>query len=161
MNTHILLGTNLGNREQHLEDAIRLISQRIGRISRKSPIYETQSWGYCDNDYLNQIICCDTELPADMLLKATSKIETELGRIRNLQGYEARTIDIDILLYGSEVADSPTLTIPHPRMQDRKFVLIPMCDIDADIVHPVIGKTMNELLQQCTDSCRVKPYNQQ
>ncbi len=161
MNTHILLGTNLGDREGFLKLAIELIEQRVGRVTRKSPIYETQSWGYQDNDYLNQVIVCETTLSPEETLKATSRIENELGRIRDRQGYQARTIDIDILLCGSEVVDSPTLTVPHPRMQERKFVLIPMCQLDGDLMHPTINKTMNELLQQCTDNCNVKPYKQQ
>lgn len=161
MNTHILLGTNLGDRERHLSAAIELIAQRVGRISAQSPIYETESWGYHDNDYLNQVIVIDTELSPNDLLSATSQIETELGRVRDGQGYQARTIDIDILLYGNEVVDSPTLTVPHPRMQERRFVLIPMCDIDAGLVHPTLNKTMKELLQQCTDNCNVKLYKEQ
>ncbi len=137
------------------------MGQRIGNISAESPIYETESWGYHDNDYLNQVVVCDTTLSAEKILTETSLIETELGRVRNGQGYQARTIDIDILLYGNEVVVSPTLTVPHPRMQERKFVLIPMCDLAPSLIHPTLNKTMKELLQCCTDSCNVKLYKKQ
>lgn len=154
----LLLGTNLGDRMHYLESATALIREQVGEITAESPIYETESWGYCDNDYLNQVICCATTLKPEDVLERTSQIENTLGRIRNKEGYQARTIDIDILFHENQVVDTPDLTIPHPRIQERRFVLIPMCDISPEMVHPTLKKTMKELLQCCTDSCNVKLY---
>lgn len=148
----------MGDRESYLSRARTEIDGRVGHIVLSSSIYQTQSWGYNDNDYLNQVIALESEFSPEEILMRTSCIENELGRIRNQEGYQARTIDIDILLYNGVVTNSPTLTIPHPRMQERRFVLIPMCEISENLVHPTLNKTMKELLQSCTDSCNVKLY---
>jgi len=158
MNTHILLGTNLGDREALLEQARVEISALIGRISRQSSIYETQSWGYNDADYLNQVIICETELAPLPLLDTIHGIEARMGRVRSGQGYQARPIDIDILLYGSLCMQSEVLTIPHRLMQERRFVLEPLAEIDGNLIHPRLAASIGRLLKDCRDNSNVKLY---
>lgn len=156
MKVHLLLGTNMGCREQNLLAATGKISADIGPIARESSIYETESWGYSDADYLNQVIICDTDLSPASALERIHDIEQEMGRVRSGKGYEARPIDIDILFYEGIAMDSPTLTIPHPRIQERKFVLIPLCELNPELMHPLLGKSCRELLNECSDNCNVK-----
>ena len=155
---YLSLGSNIPDRAAHLSRATNCIAESIGTIIIKSSIYETQSWGYDDNDYLNMAIEVKTTLSPSDLLKATNKIEADLGRVRSGNGYEARTIDIDILFYYNESLDLPLLTIPHPKIALRRFVLQPMADIAPDFVHPTKGKTMAVLLEECGDEGGVTEY---
>ena len=151
------LGTNLGNREVNLAKAQDLIAKSVGRIDCRSGIYETEPWGFqSENNFLNMVISVHTDLkPAD-LIKKIQNIEDQLGRKRDRCQYISRTIDIDILLYRNKVINKPELKIPHPLIQDRKFVLIPLCEIAPAMIHPVLNKTFAVLLKECKDERNVK-----
>lgn len=158
MTTYLSLGSNIPDRAANLRRAVEQIAVSVGTVTMQSPIYETQSWGYTDGDYLNQTIAVETALPPKQLLAATAAIETALGRVRSGNGYEARTIDIDILFYDNEIIDSPHLTVPHPKIALRRFVLQPTADIAPDFVHPRMGKTIRQLLEECEDEGEVIEY---
>ena len=153
--TYLSLGSNIPDRAANLSRAVERIVESVGTVTMQSPIYETQSWGYSDEDYLNQTIKVETALAPLQLLTTINAIESALGRVRSGNGYEARTIDIDILFYDNETIDLPQLTIPHPKIALRRFVLQPMADIAPDFVHPTMGKTMAVLLEECGDEGEV------
>lgn len=155
-NVFLSLGSNLGDRLSYLNQAVEELELCGIKCVKKSPVYETDSWGYDDEPYLNQVLECETFLTPEKLLEETSKIETLLGRKRTLRGYQARTIDIDILFYDSEIVDIPRLIIPHPKIALRRFVLIPLCDIAPEFLHPVLKKTVRQLLDECEDTGRVE-----
>ena len=130
------LGSNLGDRNAHIEQAIALIHERVGEVVRRSSFIETEPWGFeSENKFLNAVILCETELTPRQLLKATQKIERELGRKKKTASshishlYKDRPIDIDILLYDDLTIDEPDLKIPHPLMEQRDFVMIPLREI--------------------------------
>jgi 2-amino-4-hydroxy-6-hydroxymethyldihydropteridine diphosphokinase len=130
------LGSNLGDRNAHIEQAIALIHERVGEVVRRSSFIETEPWGFeSENKFLNAVILCETELTPRQLLKATQKIERELGRKKKSASshishlYKDRPIDIDILLYDDLTIDEPDLKIPHPLMEQRDFVMIPLREI--------------------------------
>jgi 2-amino-4-hydroxy-6-hydroxymethyldihydropteridine diphosphokinase len=148
------LGTNLGNREENLKKAIVMIGENIGEIVSCSSVYETEPWGFqSENEFLNAVIKVRTELKPPGLLGRILMIEAQLGRLREGEemGYKSRIIDIDILLYGHEIINKKSLQIPHPRIPERKFVLVPLCEISPEMVHPVLKKTLAELLEECKD----------
>ena len=151
------LGTNLGDREKNLEQALDKIAEVIGIIVSRSSVYETEPWGFQSSDqFLNMVIGVDTNLKPSGLLGRLLMIESLLGRLRDGKQYSSRIIDIDILLYGRQKVDTLSLKIPHPRMHERKFVLIPLCEIAPRTVHPVFGKTMTKLLKECEDAGKIK-----
>ena len=132
------LGSNLGNREEHIRKAISLIDERVGKVLRQSSLIETEPWGFeSSNRFLNGVILCETTLSPREILKVTQKIEQELGRKkkskvegqRSKVDYKDRPIDVDILLYDDWQVDEPDLKIPHPLMQERDFVMIPLKEI--------------------------------
>ena len=142
---------------QNLEHCILLIDQLAGKVVKKSGVYKTEPWGYHDPEYyLNQALLCSTKYPPNDLLVILQKIENELGRTRSGKQYEARIIDVDILIYESLIIKSPFLEIPHPRMHLRKFVLKPLVEIAPDLLHPQLFKPMNYLLDVCSDTSFVK-----
>lgn len=148
---YLSLGANKGDRKKALETATEHIAKLIGSIVSASAIHETEPWGFeSDNLFLNQVISVNTELSATEILNLTQQIELEMGRENKSSNgiYNDRVIDIDILLYGEISIQSDRLTIPHPLMQKRRFVLEPLAEIAANLVHPVIGKTIKELLEQ-------------
>ena len=142
---YIGLGSNLGDRAANLAEARRQLAE-AGRIVAVSSIYETEPWGVGPGqpDYLNQVVAMATPLPPSDLLKELLRIERKMGRVRSAPG-DARVIDLDLLLYGDEVIDEPGLTLPHPRMCDRAFVLTPLAEIAPDTVHPANGLTIGAL----------------
>lgn len=153
---YLLLGSNLGDSEKHLRDAVQLINLRLGDIIESSSLYCTASWGKHDQpDFINQVLALDTKLSPKDLLIGILKIESELGRQRN-EKWGSRTIDIDILLFGNEIIDEEDLKIPHPFLHLRRFCLEPLCEIVPELIHPVLNKKMNKILTDLTDSLSVK-----
>ncbi len=140
------LGTNLGDRWKNLEEAIKAISLKMNVLQRSS-VYETKAWGYTNQpDFLNQVIEVNTDLTPLQLLNFVKRTETELGRVENFR-YGPRLIDIDILFYGTVIRNTTRVQIPHPRLHERAFVLVPMAEMEPDFVHPVLQKTVAELLK--------------
>ena len=155
---YLLLGSNLGDREGNLLRARGLIMEKAGEILQSSKIYETAAWGKIDQPaFLNQVITVNTTHEAQALLGQLLDIERMLGRERIIK-WGKRTIDIDILLYGNEVINHPNLVIPHPGIAQRRFTLLPLVEVSAHLVHPVLKKTMAQLLTACTDLLPVVPY---
>jgi len=157
---YIGLGTNLGNREENLKKAIENIITSVGEVISFSGIYVTEPWGFRSEDnFLNMVILINTRLKAVDLLKQLLKIEMQMGRVRETKKYTSRVIDIDILLYENEIINKPYLKIPHPMIQERKFVLVPLCDIAPEMIHPVLKQTFAALLEECKDENIVKRIN--
>jgi 2-amino-4-hydroxy-6-hydroxymethyldihydropteridine diphosphokinase len=153
------IGTNLGNRERNLEKAVNMIENLPGRILQSSSSYETEPWGFqSEEKFLNMVVKIETILTPFTLLEKIHVLESSLGRVRGTERYISRLIDIDILLYDNLIIDDEHLKIPHPLLHERKFVLIPLCEIEPGIIHPVLGKTIGELLQICSDTGVVKLY---
>lgn len=134
---YLSLGTNLGDRQSNLDTALTLIGQRIGTVSAKSSVMETEPWGFeSSNFFLNMAVKVSTKLKPMDVLKAAKEIEREMGRTvkSDTDGYQDRIIDIDILLYDDLVMQTPELTIPHPLMQKRRFVMEPLSEIAPDLI---------------------------
>ncbi|MFZ9694402.1 MAG: 2-amino-4-hydroxy-6-hydroxymethyldihydropteridine diphosphokinase [Chitinophagaceae bacterium] len=148
---YLLTGSNLGQREEFLQKAVEQISIRAGKCIGISSLYETAPWGKTDQpSFLNQAIKLETTLSPLELLTALLEIEQELGITRQ-EKYGPRTIDIDILLYGNEVIDTPQLQVPHPQMAQRRFALLPLLELSPQLIHPAVGISMKVLLDQCPD----------
>jgi 2-amino-4-hydroxy-6-hydroxymethyldihydropteridine diphosphokinase len=150
MRVYFSLGTNLGNRQQNLLAAVSHISQRIGNTVSLSAFYATTPWGFTSpNEFLNAALCTETSLSPPDILRLTQEIERDMGRTaKSVDGaYTDRLIDIDILLCDDLVIHTPTLTIPHPLMHLRRFVLEPLCEIAPDVIHPVLHAGIAELLR--------------
>jgi 2-amino-4-hydroxy-6-hydroxymethyldihydropteridine diphosphokinase len=151
----LLLGSNLGDRLQVLAAAREAIGEQAGSIVTQSAIYETAPWGITDQPaFLNQVIEISTSLLPEDLLRIILNIEHDLGRVR-YERWGARVIDIDILYFGQTVMDSARLTLPHPRIQDRRFVLAPLAEIAPRFLHPLLQKTSSKLLEECPDTSAV------
>lgn len=149
---YISLGSNLGNRAFYLQKAIFLLGERAGEVLEISPVYASPAWGFEGGDFLNACMALKTSLDPESLLGLFLEIERELGRKREAgRGYQSRTLDLDLLYYGSRQLQSPTLTIPHPHLQDRRFILKPLADIAPQHYHPVLQKDHRNLLQECRD----------
>ncbi|MEM9918862.1 MAG: 2-amino-4-hydroxy-6-hydroxymethyldihydropteridine diphosphokinase [Bacteroidota bacterium] len=153
---YLQLGSNMGRRDKHLQLASWLLAQEVGPILQTSQVYETAAWGITEQaDFFNQVLLLQTALAPQELLNVILQIEQKMGRHRQ-QKWGPRLIDIDILFYGDQVIQQANLRIPHPEIQKRNFVLIPMQEIAGDLVHPVLGKTINELVAQSKDEQTVK-----
>lgn len=157
MNTaYLILGGNIGNRLQNLQKALQLISKQAGLITETSDIFTTSAWGNTDQpDFLNQALCLQTPLTAVDLLETLISIEQQLGRVRDHQKWTERVIDIDILFYNRDIINTPDLKIPHPYLQERMFVLVPMAQLAPMFVHPALNKNIQTLLFECTDKLEV------
>ncbi len=154
MHVYFGLGTNLGNKEQNLRLAVQQIEERIGKVVSLSAFYATAPWGFAsDNAFLNAVVCVETSLPPLEILSVTQSIEKEMGRThKSVNGvYGDRVIDIDLLLYGNLILDTPTLRLPHPLMQERRFVMEPLAEIASDVMHPVLGKTLGNIYRDLLD----------
>jgi 2-amino-4-hydroxy-6-hydroxymethyldihydropteridine diphosphokinase len=164
----------MGDRLLHLQEARSLLCSPGGKedpsnlpagkppvkITCQSAVYETAAWGKIEQaDYLNQALEIATFLSPQQLLAVTSAIETRMGRIRK-KIWEPRIIDIDIIFYGHRIIREEKLIIPHPHLQDRRFVLTPLAEIAPDLIHPVLGKNIMELLRTCPDTLGVQRYIQ-
>ena len=159
------LGTNLGDKEQNLRDAVQKIEEQVGKIVSLSAFYITAPWGFSsDNSFLNAAVCVDTELAPIDVLQRTQAIEQKLGRTKkSVNGiYSDRLIDIDLLLYGDAVVEEDFdvpgtegrkvhLSLPHPLMHERCFVMEPLAEVAPDVVHPILKKTFRELLASLAD----------
>jgi len=151
------IGSNIGDRTLNIEMALAKINDSVGQILAQSSIYETESWGFkSDNPFLNLVVLIDTALNPIDLLDALKRIEKLLGRQRRSIVYQNRPIDLDILFFNESVVNNPNLTIPHPYIQERMFVLKPLADIAPDLVHPVLKKSIRIMAENCMDKSSIK-----
>lgn len=159
MDEHIVylaLGSNVGNRAAHLKAAIAALPPQM-EVKARSQVYETPPWGYADQEkFLNQVIMVKTYLSPEALIKHLKRLELALGRETTFQN-GPRVIDIDILFYDDLVYESPTLVVPHPRLHERGFVLMPLMDIAPDLVHPVKQQSIRQLFAFC-DVSGIVPF---
>ena len=157
MNTaYLLLGTNLGNKEDNLKKALKYL-KKLGKIKKHSAIYETEPWGFADErNFFNMAVCLETFLSPFELLNEILKIEIIIGRKRQEKQWIAREIDIDIIFYNDMVINDECLVVPHPQFQNRKFVLVPLNEIASRFIHPSFRKSISTLLKECNDDCDVE-----
>ena len=152
-------GSNLGNKEEHLERAKQLIKKRIGTITAESGLFKTEAWGLPNQpNFVNQALEVTTNLPPVFLMDQILEIELKMGRIRN-QKWAPRLIDIDIIFYGDQIIKQENLTIPHPFMHERNFVLAPLLEIAKDFIHPEFGLSIEQLYQRSKDPLKVKAFD--
>jgi len=148
----LTIGSNLGNREVLIQKAIFEIGKKVGEIRQVSSIYETPAWGFNGEDFLNACIEIQTKLDPEPLLELLLCIENEFGRNRDQgKGYHNRTLDLDIIYYQKDIINTDSLTVPHPKLQERKFILKPLADISPQYYHPILKKDTRNLLQECKD----------
>lgn len=154
---YLLIGGNLGNRNENLSIAKDSIEKELGKMITSSSIYQTASWGITEQpDFLNQVLLVTTKFSAEESMQIILSIENKMGRIRTLKN-ASRIIDIDILFFNYEIINSQNLTIPHPEIQNRKFALIPLNEIAPDLMHPVFKRSIKNLLSTSKDELEVKP----
>ncbi len=153
---YLLLGSNLGNRLSYLDQTKELIGKHCGNISLQSSVYETAAWGItAQPSFYNQVIVLQTTLLPETLMQKLLDIEESMGRIRTVK-YGPRTIDIDIQLIDNLTNNTPLLILPHPFLQERRFALLPLSEVAPQLMHPILHKTMLDLLNECTDELEVK-----
>ena len=160
--SYILFGSNQGDKEALLEQACTLINNRCGMLVERSSAYVTEPWGFeAEEWFLNELLVVETELEPDELMDALLEIEKELGRVRHpkQKGYTSRTVDLDILYYGNQMVNTEKVTVPHPRLHLRRFVLLPLCELIPDFLHPKLNLSQEELLQNCPDTSIVQQLN--
>jgi 2-amino-4-hydroxy-6-hydroxymethyldihydropteridine diphosphokinase len=158
INCFLLLGSNQGDTYELLKKTISILNDRIGKIEAISHIYETEAWGRTDQpNFINQAIKVLIKENKDVftLLDDLQQIELDMGRIRK-ERWSPRIIDIDILMLGNTIINENSLTIPHKELANRRFALMPLCDIAEDMIHPVLKLRISELLKQCNDNLMVK-----
>lgn len=152
---YLLLGSNLQNPALQLEIARQRLAEKAGIIVSESPVYRSAPWGVEDQpEFANQVLCIETRFSALELLKCLQTIELNMGRKRIVK-WGSRIIDIDILYYNKQIITQDTLKIPHPELQNRRFTLVPLCDIAPDFIHPVFNISNQTMLQRCKDEGKV------
>jgi 2-amino-4-hydroxy-6-hydroxymethyldihydropteridine diphosphokinase len=155
MHVFLSLGGNLGNTQEIFEQCYPMIENKVGPILEQSSLYRTAAWGLTDQaDFINQVILLETNLHPEDILTEIQAIEKELGRERTIT-WGPRTLDLDILFIDQQIIQTTDLRVPHPHIQDRKFILIPLQEIAGEYVHPVFKKTMIQLLQETNDTTAV------
>jgi 2-amino-4-hydroxy-6-hydroxymethyldihydropteridine diphosphokinase len=153
----LITGGNIGDRKTNLETAAALIQKQIGKIMRLSAIYETEAWGITNQPaFYNQVLEIETLLSAREVLDLILKIEEQMGRKRSIKN-AARNIDIDILFFNNEIINEHNLTIPHPEIINRRFVLLPLLELEPQKIHPVLNKSIQELLSETKDKLEAIP----
>lgn len=153
---YLLLGSNLGNRAEYLRTAVQHLQETAGTVAAISGLYETAAWGLTSQPaFLNQAVGLRTLLTPAQLLAACLAIEQRAGRERHVR-WDARTLDVDILLYDDQVLETPELQVPHPRLPERRFALVPLNEIAPEVVHPLLHCPVAELLSTCPDSLAVE-----
>ncbi len=151
----LITGGNIGERKENLQRASNLVSERIGTIEKCSAIYETEPWGIIDQpSFYNQVLVVKTNMTAQEVLDSILKIEEEMGRKRTVKN-AARIIDIDILFFNDEIVNEQNLTIPHPHISERRFVLLPLKEVSPEMIHPVFKKSIIDLLSLTNDELKV------
>ena len=148
---YLSIGSNKGNRYSQIKEALKLIREDLGEIISISKIYETKSWGFESEKFPNLCIAIKSELSPDKLLFSINSIEEKIGRKRDSKKVNAREIDIDIIFYSNKIVKQEELIIPHPRLELRNFVLVPLSEIASDFVHPILLKSVKELLECSND----------
>ena len=158
MRAYLGLGSNIGDRQRNIEKSLDLLQRKAIPFRAVSKLYETEPWGFfCDDVFLNCVAEVETDLNPSELLAVCKTIEKKMGRVqKKTHQYESRPIDIDILFYGNQIFNTDELTIPHPLIQERLFVLQPFCDIAPDFIHPQLHERMDVLLEKCPDKNWVK-----
>ena len=152
------IGSNKGNRSGLINEAIDKIDIIIGKVVLKSSIYETKSWGFNSNNFYNICILLESTLTPELILNKILTIEKDMGRLKTTDQYSDRCIDIDILFYNNKIINTKELTIPHPLIQKRKFVLVPLSEIAPSYKHPILRKNISTLLSECKDTQKVLDY---
>lgn len=153
---YLLIGGNTGNRGAFLQKATDLLESEVGHIIKKSSIYETAAWGKTDQPaFLNQALLLHTSFSAPQLMTLILETEEKMGRIRT-EKYASRIIDIDILLFNKEIIESTHVHVPHPQLPNRRFALLPLKEIASRYKHPVLLKTITQLLKECPDRLEVR-----
>jgi len=149
---YLSLGSNLGDKLRRLQEAIFSIEKKVGKVHSISPVYKSEAWGFDGDEFFNICVLVQTDLNPPLLMTTLAEIEFSMGRKRSLlEGYQSRIIDIDILYYNRKIIDNDQLTVPHPRLQERRFVLRPLIDIAPQFYHPILKKDSRNLLQECKD----------
>jgi 2-amino-4-hydroxy-6-hydroxymethyldihydropteridine diphosphokinase len=151
------IGGNTGNKHDNFEKVYTFIKNELGEIMIRSSVYETPPWGFqSDENFWNQVLVIETGFSPEELLKKIAEIENRFGRERGTAGYTSRKMDIDILYFDEMILNTETLTIPHPQITNRLFVLVPLAEIAPEFVHPLLKKTSVQMLDNCTDSSLIR-----
>lgn len=155
------IGGNIGNKQKNFEEVYRLIEMALGKVVAESSIYETPPWGFnADENFWNQILLIETIFMAEELIWRTQEIEDKFFRKKGNERYSSREMDIDILYFDDIYFESKTLIIPHPLIQQRKFVLVPLVEIAPDFKHPLLRLTSIEMLENCKDGSVIKKVDE-
>lgn len=159
--TYIALGSNQGDKLNWLKEAIHEIYNRIGDVTAVSRVFKTPAWRFEGDDFLNAVIEVKTRFSAELTLEKLLSIELQLGRTRiKAKGYQARTIDLDILFYGDETFNTEALEIPHPKLTERNFVLYPLADVVPDLIHPTLNQSISNLVKNSKDDSPIQAISQ-